>query len=378
MTFQVNHQALLSGNNRFFAWIILGCVLAFPLPIYVIPIALLSQFALKDIWALTWVMVWINVSTTIWLWCILFALYLFVEKARLSFYSLCFLPLVFKFLQFDIEFILPILFSSLVLFTPRSNGLRTSIRCSLMMVAYVLVSAMVVWHQGNIDSLHRIGILSLWKTSNPLSVDVQKKIISLDPLDHEWILEQPLSLEDKINSGWRPERAPMIDEQRISIARILDQHSRRGEALRTLKRQAATHPKVAWEYIRILRLDGDSYSEGMKYSPPEQDIIQDFHQVDEWWSQNHCKNWFIHTESPQSIVSLEFGVETGPNQEAKLEVEWDALRKSGFYSAGTNTISHKFKDNGPHTLHVCFTNDSYTQDNDINVHVKYIDITQMG
>ena len=367
MTFLANLQAPLSGNSRYWLWMTLGCLVAYPLPIYVIPFVLLSPLTSKYTPLLIWAVVWANASVSVWVWLLLFTTYYVIESDKIVVIYFCALPLVFKALSSQSLDVFAYAFSILPMLGYREIKPIMNKGVISVLPIYVVISSWVIWNQKDIDALHNIGLLSFWKNAHGLSHTELARTIHLEPYDHNWIIEQSLPLENKIAAGWRPEEASLDTDVRIDVARLLDKNSRKGEAVRLLKKTAKNDPISAWEYMRLLRLDGQKIPNDMSIEPPADTLNQGQHEIDEWWTHNKCRTWFVHSDSKRTAVTVAFEVESSPIQKAELLVQLDSNITHSHYPMGMHDITQQMDGIGPHSLKVCFTNDSHTTMGDINV-----------
>ena len=232
MTSLANHQAPLSGNSRYLLWMTLGCIFAYPLPIYVIPFVLLSLLKSKYTPLLIWAMVWANASISMWGWLLLFTAFFVIESGKIGVFFICALPWGFKALSSQSLDVFAYVFSILPMLGFQEFKPNKIHRVISALPFYVLISSWLIWYQKDIGALHSIGLLSFWKNTYVLSHAEQARTIHLEPYDHSWIIGQSLPLEDKIEAGWRPEGASIDTDLRIDVARLLDKNSRKGEAVR--------------------------------------------------------------------------------------------------------------------------------------------------
>ena len=370
--FQASRQEPLSGNRTLIWGIGLGVLLAFPLPLYVLPLVLISRFFSKYALQMVWILVWGHVSLPNWGWGCLFLLWILVFRQKRTWYLLCLCPLLYKGAMSEhigLCACLVCVISICWVRTAEDDGFKVQYGVSLA----VLLSTLYVWRAGAIEQVHRIGLLGLWKHSQELTVAEQKKAISLEPTDHAWISRQNLLIEEKIRAGWMPETADLEDGPRIKIARALDEDSRRGEAYRLLWK-ARQRPKVAWEYMRLLRYDAHSIPSGLKIEPPFDVISEGTLELEDWWTHNQCQSWMIHSRHEILSVELALEVEATPGYFAVLKSSMDGQETSQQYNSGQHILSSEGRGVGPHTFQVCFTNDTYNLEHDINVHLQVMDI----
>lgn len=376
MTFQANPQEPLSGNKHLAYGTLLGVILAFPIPLYIFPVLLGTRFLSRFAPHVMWLVVWVHLSLPLWACVGLLAYFGFIFRSGLRIFHLCLLPLIFKMGGSGSEgmwvwliALLPILTVS----TVNHDRQTLVVGCLYLAIPFSLIFA---WAHQDIDEIHRVGLLDMWSRRPSLSTDEVKQVISLKPFQHSWIEERNLSLEDKVKSGWMPESAQLEPNTRIQIARYLDEDSRRGEAYRLLWR-ARKQPQVAWEYVRFARLDGHEVNQELDTEPPE-DVISDGEVIlDEWWSTNQCRHWYIHTEEQDVNINLSFEVETDAHHAAMLTGQFDAESLEQEYVQGTHVLTWRGFDRGPHTVKLCFTNDFYSAEADINVHLLSIRVSDL-
>ena len=141
---------------------------------------------------------------------------------------------------------------------------------------------------------------------------------------------------------------------------------------------AKNDPIAAWEYMRLLRLDGQKIPNDILFEPPADTLNQSQHEIDELWTHNQCTTWFVHSDLKHTVVNVAFEVEAGPGQHAELLVQLDSKITQSHYPMGLHTATQNMDGKGPHSLKVCFTNDSHTAEGDINMRLVELQFVNEG
>lgn len=379
--FPVSHQAPLSGNKHLSAlWqlgLCVGLTMSWPLPLPVFFIAIMSLAVPKHRGLLLWLAVWSSASVS-WGVCA-FICFVFLVLRRPQQISQWFvfllLPFAYKFLQGNDDFLPKIIVCMVPIFFVNMSFVRWSHWYSILVSNIVLVGAILCWFKGDVADKHRVGILGLWiKNDSAVEKNIEE-IINYRPTDHDWILSQPGQVAEKVALGWHPENAILTPFERIEVGRALDQAGRRGEAYRLLWK-GRKDPMVAWTYSRLLRLDEHPIPDDLFVNPPDDVLREGHHILDTWWFQNKCQQWYFHLTGDLGHIKIQLLVD-GTSMAANITTKVDNSQSNSLLPLGRQEVSLPINGTGAHSLEMCFTNDTFSSTQDINVQLLSIGIESL-